>query len=271
MQAQYSVLHDCTQGEVLEGPVEFVPAGVGFVCVLLESPSALVSEAIDGVDGRVLVVSSDEVNLTRILHLEREEQAYSLEGEASAVHEVTQKEIVHGVDVSVVSVRRCLVPCKEPHEVQILAVDVTIHLDRSSELQDHVLALEDLEHLLTQLTDLGRVEQKPVRVRIRLPRRRLQQVLDDEVRNATGRRGLADVRHDIRVVDFPTLVLQRLDGHLLDEVGEVLLHAYIDVSGHSDVSAPMLAGRRHGGSGTSGTLAPGWRGGAEWLPRTRRA
>jgi len=173
VQTEDPVLDDRAHRQELEGPVELVPAGVGVLRLLLEAPPALVAEAVDGVDRRILVVPADQVDLRRVSHLQREEQADGLEREAAAVHEVAEEEVVHGVDVAVLPVRRRLVPREEAHEVKVLAVDIAVDLDRRAQPQHHVLAPKELQDLLAELGHLPGVQQKPVRVGVGLPRRRL--------------------------------------------------------------------------------------------------
>mmetsp|Transcript_118105 Transcript_118105/g.294464 ORF Transcript_118105/g.294464 Transcript_118105/m.294464 type:complete len:334 (-) Transcript_118105:1535-2536(-) len=216
MQAEDFVLHQGPDRKVLERPVELVPTRLRVFSVLLQPPSALVAETVDGVNRRVLMVAADEVYLVGILDLEREQKADGLERETASVHKVTQEKVVHGVDVAPLAVGRRLVPSEESHQVEILPVDVAIDLDRRAQLENHVLALEHLEHRVAQLRNLSGVEEKPVRIRVRLPSGRLQQVLDDEGGDAGAIRPRGDICQYVCRLYLAALVLQRLDGNLLD-------------------------------------------------------
>mmetsp|Transcript_53891 Transcript_53891/g.138833 ORF Transcript_53891/g.138833 Transcript_53891/m.138833 type:complete len:479 (-) Transcript_53891:112-1548(-) len=213
------------------------------------------------------------MDLRRVLHLEGEQQAHRLQGKAAAVHKVAEEEIVHRVDVSVVAIGGRLVPCEQAHQVQVLPVDVAIDLDRSAKLQHHVLRLQDVLHLVAELGHLGGVQQEAVGIRVGLPRGRLQQVLDDE-RGNTRRRPVAevgDVCHDVGGLDFPALVLECLDSHLLHKVREVLLQAHVHLPSYLHVAENGVS---HGGarSARGGRPPPRRRGGPRaWRLRRRVA
>mmetsp|Transcript_4950 Transcript_4950/g.14441 ORF Transcript_4950/g.14441 Transcript_4950/m.14441 type:complete len:284 (-) Transcript_4950:1136-1987(-) len=182
------------------------------------------------------MIPADQVNLGWVSHLQCEEKAHSFQGEAATVHEVAKEEVVHRVDVATVSIRRCLVPRKKAHQVQVLPVDVAVNLDRSTQLQHHVLALQDLQDLIAELGHLHGVEQKPVWVGVRLPSGRLQEVLYDEGGHTGCRPRRGDVRHDVGGLDLPALILQCLYVDLLDLVREILLQAHYHLRRHSDIA-----------------------------------
>lgn len=48
-------------------------------------------------------------------------------------------------------------------------MEVSINLDWSSELEDHFILLQELQHLITKRGDFHRVQEESVRVRIGLP------------------------------------------------------------------------------------------------------
>mmetsp|Transcript_76336 Transcript_76336/g.210722 ORF Transcript_76336/g.210722 Transcript_76336/m.210722 type:complete len:301 (-) Transcript_76336:1236-2138(-) len=240
MQTEDPVLDDGTDREVLEGPIELVPAGIRVLRLLLETSPALITKPIDRIDRWVLVVPADQVNLRRVSHLEREEEADSLQRKTAAIHKVAQEQVVHGVDIPVLSLEGSFVPRKEAHQIQVLPVDVPIHLDGSPQLQHHVLALQDLQDLIAELGYLHGVQEEPVRVWVWLPRRWLQEVLYDERGHARGRPRRGDVRHDVGGLDFPALFLQLLYVYLLDLVCEVLLQAHYNLRRHPHVALRHL-------------------------------
>mmetsp|Transcript_114840 Transcript_114840/g.325269 ORF Transcript_114840/g.325269 Transcript_114840/m.325269 type:complete len:231 (-) Transcript_114840:523-1215(-) len=226
MQAQNLFLYDRAHGEPLEDPIELVPTGVRVLWFLLQAPTALVTEPVDRVDRGILVVPADQVDLSWISDLESEEQTHCLERELPAIHKIAEEQIIHRIDVAVVPISRSLIPCEEAHQVKELPMDVAIHLDGSSQLEHHVLALQDLEDLIAELCHLHGVEQEPVLVRVGLPRRRLEEVLYYEGGHP-GRRPLrGDVRHHILGLDLAAFVLQRLYADLFDDVREILLQAH---------------------------------------------
>mmetsp|Transcript_77881 Transcript_77881/g.174605 ORF Transcript_77881/g.174605 Transcript_77881/m.174605 type:complete len:331 (+) Transcript_77881:383-1375(+) len=238
VQAKDFILDNCCQRKPFEDPIELVPARIRILRLLLKASPALIAEPVDGVDRRVLVVPTNEVDLRWISDLQCEEQAHRLKGEASAIHKVTKEEIVHRVEVTIVAIRRRLVPGEEAHEIEVLPMNVPIDLDWGTQSQHHFLALQNFEDLVTELRDLHGVHQEPVWVGIRLPRSRLQQILDDKSGDAGCHSRSGDVSHDIGRVpldNLAPLILEALYIDLLNEVREVLLQAHEHLGCHPHV------------------------------------
>mmetsp|Transcript_16754 Transcript_16754/g.38740 ORF Transcript_16754/g.38740 Transcript_16754/m.38740 type:complete len:264 (-) Transcript_16754:1505-2296(-) len=172
MQTQDAVVYDGTNWEPFKSPVEFVPTRVRIFSILVQATLALIPKAVKGIDGRVLMVAPNEVNLAWILHLKCKEQAHSLQREATTVHKVTQEKVIHGVNVTTLSFGGGFVPCEESHQVQVLPMDVPIDLDRGMYPEHHLLLLEDFECLVAQTGNLHGMQWKTVRIWVRLPTRR---------------------------------------------------------------------------------------------------
>ncbi len=77
-----------------------------------------------------------------------------LEREASSVYVVSEKEVVHGVDIASLALSWRLIPCEKSHQVQELSVDVAIDLEGGSALDEHALALKYLLDFFAEAHDL---------------------------------------------------------------------------------------------------------------------
>lgn len=72
MDAEHRVVDDGSYRQILEDEVELLPAAVWIQGVFAQSSLALVLKSVQGVDRRILMVSSKQMNLARILDLHTE-------------------------------------------------------------------------------------------------------------------------------------------------------------------------------------------------------
>lgn len=108
---------------------------------------ALVVEAVDTVDGRTLVVATQNEEVFGVLDLVGKQKADSLERLLASVNVITQEEVVgFGREATVL---------KEPQQIIILAVDVAADLDGSLELEQDGLRDEDFAGFGAQVPNLG--------------------------------------------------------------------------------------------------------------------
>ena len=226
--AENALLHDRRQRHLLEDAVDALVDRVLVVDVLVELLRALVRQALGPVDAAVLVVAAEQVDLVLVAQLQREEHQDDLQTARAAVDVVAQKEVVEAVDVAVEE-RVVGRPegVEQAHQVQVLAVDVAEDLDRRAHLQHHLLALEELHHLLTQDVDLVAlyVGEEVVVRRDGLVVLGAQQRLEEGRVDALQHDGLVGVRVLVLEAHAQLLVLllQLVDGHLLDYLVQVLV------------------------------------------------
>ena len=111
MHAEYLVVHDCSHGQAVEAVSEDFPE------TNAEPALALIVEAVDAVDGRTFVVSSEEEEVVWEFDLVGEEKADGLDTLLASVDIVAEEEVV--------GARREASVFEEPEEVGVPAVDVT--------------------------------------------------------------------------------------------------------------------------------------------------
>lgn len=111
MHAEDLLVNDGSDGETVEAVCERLPE-LDVIAAL-----ALVVESIDTVDGRALVVTTENEEVLGVLDLVREEETDGLERLLSTVDVVTQEEVVGFWGEAAV--------LEQAEEVVVLAVDVT--------------------------------------------------------------------------------------------------------------------------------------------------
>lgn len=101
---------------------------IGVIDVLTEPLSALCTESQVAIHAPVLVVASEEENLSRILQFEGKQEADHLQTLTATIDVIAQEDIVKTANIS------CLLWCtpniKEPHQTIVVTVDVSENLDR---------------------------------------------------------------------------------------------------------------------------------------------
>jgi hypothetical protein len=108
------LVNDGSDGQAVEAIGEGLPQ-LDVVAAL-----ALIVEAVDTVDGRALVVATQDEEVLRVLDLVCQEQADSLEGLLAAVDVVAQEEVVgFGREAAVL---------EQAEEIIVLSVDVSADL-----------------------------------------------------------------------------------------------------------------------------------------------
>ena len=147
------ICHDGSQGHVLESLVDLGEHAVGVVDVLSEPLGALVSESKVLVDVLVLVVSSQEYDLPRVLEFQGKEEADDLEVVRALVDVISKEHVVEGVNVSVVV--RGLPDVEKPHQIDVLSVQVANDLHwRPDFLDDDGLSSKDGAAFVRELDDV---------------------------------------------------------------------------------------------------------------------
>mmetsp|Transcript_12427 Transcript_12427/g.15450 ORF Transcript_12427/g.15450 Transcript_12427/m.15450 type:complete len:207 (-) Transcript_12427:1565-2185(-) len=89
METKDLVLDHCSHWKKLKGPVEFVPTRFWIFRLLIQAASAFITEAVNSIYCRILVIPPDQMNLSRIFYLEGEKKTNGLQRECPPVHEVT--------------------------------------------------------------------------------------------------------------------------------------------------------------------------------------
>lgn len=101
MAAEDVLLNNRSDGQLLEDLVDPVEEGVTIIDVFLELGRAFVPETHAAVDLPILVRSSQQDEVLRVLDLEGEEQQDSFNAFGAAVHVVSEEEVVGVLDISV--------------------------------------------------------------------------------------------------------------------------------------------------------------------------
>jgi hypothetical protein len=114
------LIDDGSNGQAVEAVGESLPQ------LNVISPLALVVESIDAVDGRALVVSTENEEVLRVLDLVCEEQADGLEGLLATVDIVTEEEVVGlGRETAIL---------EQTEQIVVLAVDISANLSICQQL-----------------------------------------------------------------------------------------------------------------------------------------
>ena len=151
MQADDSIINNSCKREPIKEIVDLVEDRVWVVWIFSESAAALLSESESIVDPLVLVVSSQEMDLVWELDLQGHQQADGLQRVSTSVNIVTQEQVVITLDISAVIWDSPQV--EEPHQILVLSMDVSEHLDRGINSEHHWLVHEDPLALIGQGDD----------------------------------------------------------------------------------------------------------------------
>jgi len=104
------LVHDGSHGQAVEAVCESLPQ------LDVVSPLAFVVEAVDPVDGRALVVPTEQEEVLGVLDLVSQEQTDSLQRLLPSVHVIPQEQVV--------ALRREAAVLEQSQEVVVLTVDV---------------------------------------------------------------------------------------------------------------------------------------------------
>lgn len=121
------VLDDSSQGQVLKHVIDALEDTVRVVDVLAESLLAFFAETEMPVDCAVFMVATEQDNLLGVLQLQGHQQADNFETECASVHVISEEDIVEGLDITLLT--RALPDIEEPHQVDIVSVQVAENLD----------------------------------------------------------------------------------------------------------------------------------------------
>lgn len=120
------LVDDCCNGQAVEAVGERLPE------LDVISSLALIIKPIDAVDGRALVVATQDEEVLRVFDLVCEEQADGLERLLASVNIITKEQVI--------CLRRESTIFEQAEEVIILAVDVTTNLPARDSSQQANLA-----------------------------------------------------------------------------------------------------------------------------------
>ena len=151
MQADDSIINNSCKREPIKEIVDLVEDRVWVVWIFSKPTAALLSESESIVDPLVLVVSSQQMDLVWELDLQGHQQADGLQRVSTSVNIVTQEQVVITLDISAVIWDSPQV--EEPHQILVLSMDVSEHLDRGINSEHHWLVHEDPLALIGQGDD----------------------------------------------------------------------------------------------------------------------
>lgn len=138
VRAEDFLIDDTSAGEAVEAVCESLPQ------LNAETALALVIETVDAVNGRTLVVATENEEVFRILDLVGEQDADRLEGLLATVNVVTKENVIR--------LGRKATVFEKAKQIVVLSMDVTTNLDGGLKFQKHWLANQQIttaeaEHL----------------------------------------------------------------------------------------------------------------------------
>lgn len=147
------ISNDCSQWHLFECFINLGENTVWIIDVFSETFGTLIAETQIFVDMLVFVVSSKKHNLLWIFKFQSEQEADDFERVMALIDVVTQEEVIISMDIA--SVGRSLPDIEEPHQVDILSVNITNNLDWWSNLLDNDwLSSKNLSAFICQLNNV---------------------------------------------------------------------------------------------------------------------
>jgi len=116
--------------------VEAIGEGLPELDPIFISAFALIIEAVNPVDGRTLVISSQQEEVFRVFNFVSQQKANGLQALLPAIHIITKEEVV--------GIGRETTIFEKPQKIIVLAMYVSHNLNGRLKLQQHGLRDEDI-------------------------------------------------------------------------------------------------------------------------------